>query len=213
MDKIVVWGASGHAKVVADIIRLNARYEIAGFLDSVDPQRQGESFSDGRILGGLEQLRPLRERGVEWLIFGFGNCEGRLKLSDVAKSMGFRLATAIHPSAVVAGDATLCPGAVVAAGAVINSCSLIGENTIINTCSSVDHDCSIGDGAHICPGAHLAGQVTVGRGTWVGIGATVIDHVKIGSGSLIGAGAVVVNDIPDRVIAYGNPARIKRPNP
>ena len=212
MDKIVIWGASGHAKVVADIIRLRAQHEIVGFLDSVNPRRQDESFSGGRILGGQEQLMPLRERGVEWLIFGFGNCEARLKLAEVAKSMGFLLATAVHPGAIIAADATVCPGVVVAAGAVINACSLIGENTIINTSSSVDHDCSIGESAHICPGAHLAGQVTVGRGTWVGIGATVIDHVIIGSGSLIGAGAVVVNDIPDHVVAYGNPARIKRQN-
>jgi UDP-N-acetylbacillosamine N-acetyltransferase len=210
MDKIVIWGASGHARVVADIIRLNREYEIVGFLDNVNPQQHLTAFCGAQILGGDDQLVQLREQGVNYLIFGFGNCEARLKLAELVKSKGFQLASAIHPSAIIASDVIIKPGTVVAAGAVINTGSLIGENVIINTSSSVDHECSIGDGAHICPGAHLAGQVRVGRGTWVGIGTTIIDHVSIGSGSLIGAGAVVVKDLPDNVVAYGNPAKVRR---
>ncbi len=209
-DKIVIWGASGHAMVVADIIRLRSEYQIVGFLDNIDPQRRLTEFCGSRILGGEEQLDQIREQGINRLILGFGNCDARLKLAELVKTKGFQLVTAIHPGSIIASDVTIKPGAVVAAGAVINSGSLIGENVIINTSSSVDHECIIGDGAHICPGVHLGGKVSVGRTAWVGIGTCVIDHISIGSASLIGAGSVVVKDIPANVVAYGNPAKVKR---
>lgn len=209
MEKIVIWGASGHAMVVADIIRQAGWYEITGFIDSLNPDRHGSEFCGARVLGGEEQLGKLLDLGIDHIIFGFGNCEARLRLSEQVKPKGFHIASAIHPRAIIAPDVTIGAGTVVMGGAVINSGTLIGENVIVNTSASVDHECNIGDGAHICPGVHLAGKVTVGRGAWVGIGATVVDHVSLGRGSLIGAGAVVVTDIPDDVIAYGNPAKVK----
>lgn len=210
MDKIVIWGASGHAMVVADIIRLQGHYQIVGFLDNFNRQRQNTAFYGSQILGGEEQLDNIRGQDVAYLIFGFGNCDARLKLTGLIKSKGFQLSSAIHPGSIIASDVIIGQGTVVAAGAVINPKSLIGENVIINTSSSVDHECVVEDGAHISPGAHLAGKVTVGRAAWIGIGASVIDRISIGRGSIIGAGSVVVNDIPENVVAYGNPAKVKK---
>jgi acetyltransferase EpsM len=209
MEKIVIWGASGHAMVVADIIRLGGKYEVIGFIDNINPHRRGTEFCGAQILGGEEQLQRLQESGIHRIILGFGNCGARLRLSESVKSKGFQIISAVHPQAIIASDVTIGSGTVVMGGAVINSGSLIGENVIINTASSVDHECDIRDGAHISPGVHLAGKVTIGRGTWVGIGACVVDHVSIGNGSLIGAGAVVIKNIPDNVIAYGNPAKVQ----
>ncbi len=208
--KLVIWGTSGHASVVTDIIRLRGDYEIVGFIDDVNPERAGSKFGGADVLGGREKLEYLRREGVEHLIFGFGDCETRLKLARLVREKGFWLATAIHPSAVVAADVVIGPGTVVAAGAVINPGATIGENVIVNTCASVDHDCRVEDGAHVCPGVRLAGNVVVGRAAWVGIGATVVDGARIGSGAIIGAGAIVVDDIPDGVVARGIPARVKR---
>lgn len=211
--KLVVWGASGHAKVVADIIRLRGEYEIVGFLDDVNPLSHGGEFFGARILGGVEQLENLREQGVSYMIVGFGQCDARLKTAEIIKRNGFLLATAIHPAAVVARDVVIPCGSVVAAGAVINPGCIIGENVIINTGARVDHDCRIADGAHICPGVVLAGNVTVGKGTWVGLGANVIEKITIGAFSFIGVGSVVTGDIPDGVAAFGSPARVTRDHP
>lgn len=210
--KLIVWGASGHARVVADIVRTTGRYEIVGFLDDLYSQRREATFASAPILGGREQLSRLRSDGVEHAIIAVGNCEQRLRLAQIAEADGFSLAVAIHPGAIVAADVSIGPGTVVAAGAVINPGTRIAKNAIVNTLAGVDHECQIDEGAHIGPGVHLGGNVHIGRATQVAIGATVINQIRIGAGSLIGAGAVVVRDIPDAVVAHGVPARIVRPN-
>lgn len=207
---LVIWGASGHARVVADMIRLAGRYNLVGFLDDVHPERQGEEFCGAPILGGREQLGPLRERGVRHVILGFGDCAARLRLAALVSAQGFDLGTAVHPAAVLAADVPVGAGTVIMAGAVVNPGARIGANAIVNTSASVDHDCVVEDGAHLSPGVHLGGQVRVGRGTWLGIGAVVRDHVSIGAGTIVGAGALVLRDVPDGVVAYGVPARIVR---
>lgn len=210
MNEVVIWGASGHAMVVADVVRLQGLYTIAGFLDNVSPQRKGETFCGSSILGGEEQLETLLSLGINQILLGFGNCQMRLQKTPYLLSKGFSLPVAVHPKAVVASDVSLGPGTVVAAGAVVNPGVKVGCSVIINTSASVDHECVIGDAAHISPGAHLAGRVVVGEATQIGIGAVVIQDTTIGSRSIVGAGAVVVQDIPDQVIAYGVPAKVKR---
>lgn len=208
--ELVVWGASGHAKVVADIVRLQGIFEVTGYLDSMVPKRKGELFFGGAILGGEEQLLLLRQQGIEYLIIGFGNCQARIESANKAVAQGYRLALACHPKSVIAENVLIGEGTVVAAGAVINPDCLIGTNVIVNTSSSIDHECVIEDGVHICPGVHLSGRVRIGQAAWIGTGASVIDGISIGAGSVIGAGAVVINDIPAGVVAYGNPARIRK---
>lgn len=208
--KLALWGAAGHAKVVADIVLLDGRFEIVGFLDDVDPAARGREFCGARILGGREQLESLRAAGVTHVIFAFGDGAARLKLAPIVRERGFELATAIHPRATVASDVRVGAGTVIAAGAVINPATTLGENVIVNTLAGVDHDCVIGDGAHIAPGARLAGDVRVGEAAWIGIGAVVREKLSIGARTVIGAGAVVLEDVPADVVAYGVPARAAR---
>src|SRR6267143_6274076 len=190
---LVIWGASGHALVIADIVRLLGQYRIVGFLDDINVDRRNTEFCGAPILGGREQLPGLAALGVTHLILGFGDCGARLRLSSLVRQHGLLLATAIHPRATVAVDVSVGAGTVIAAGAVVNPGAVIGENVIINTSACIDHECLVEDGAHVCPGAHLAGGVTVGRGAWVGIGAVVVDHVRIGAGAFVGAGALVTH--------------------
>jgi len=207
LRKTVIWGASGHARVVADALRLAGGHDLVGFLDDVNPERAGTRFCGLPVLGGKERLEDLLREGVTHVIFGFGDCAARLRLADFVRSLGFSLAVAIHPRSVIAEDVPVGDGTLVAAGAVVNPGARIGGNVILNTSCSVDHDSVVEDGAHVCPGARLGGNVSVGRGAWVGIGSVVIDGVRIGAGAFLGAGSVVVGDIPEGILAYGVPAR------
>lgn len=212
MDQVVVWGASGHALVVADILRQSGRFSVVGFIDSVSPDRCGEPFGGGVVLGGREEMPALLRGGVNYLALGVGDCRARMALAAEAVAGGFRLATAIHPAATIAPDTPVGEGSVICAGAVINPGARLGKAVIVNTCASVDHECLIADGVHLSPGVHLAGRVSVGECTSVGIGSVARDGVSIGKGCIIGAGAVMVSDIPDNVLAYGVPAKAVREN-
>lgn len=205
-EKIVVWGASGHAQVVADLILTSSEFEIVGFLDDVNTERKGEIFSGGTVLGGREKLAELKRQGVDYLVVAIGDCKVRQKLSLIAKEYGYVLPTLIHPKATIAEGVSLGAGTVVMAGAVVNSGVVVGENTILNTSCTIEHGCRIGESVHISPGVVLGGEVNVGSASWVGIGATVRDHIRIGKNTLIGGGAVVVSDIGQGIVAYGVPA-------
>lgn len=209
MERLAIWGASGHALVVADIVRLDGRYEIVSFIED-ESLSTNKTFGGSVIVGGREQLDTLRLAGVSKLIVAIGNCATRMSLAEIATQKGFDLVTAVHPGAIVAAGTSVGAGTVIAAGAVVNPGAIIGNNVIVNTLASVDHECVIGSGAHIGPGCHLGGRVKVGRGAWLGIGATVRDRVVIGDRTFVGAGAVVVKDLPDDVVAFGVPAKIQR---
>lgn len=207
--KLVILGASGHAKVVAEIAR-QLRFEVVGFIDEINLNRRGESFCGSTVWGGLEELPGLFASGVRQAIVGFGDNSLRITSGAALESLGFELVSAIHPTAVISSDVIIGKGTVVAAGAIINPSTVVGRLVIINTAATVDHDCSVEDGVSIGPGAHLAGYVRVGRGAMIGIGATIIDHKCIGSNSIVGAGAVVVKDVAERVVVAGVPAKILR---
>jgi sugar O-acyltransferase (sialic acid O-acetyltransferase NeuD family) len=212
LDQVVVWGASGHALVVADILRLTGRFDVVGYLDSINQDRCGEPFGGAVVLGGQEQLAELKDGGAEYVALGVGDCKARLEIADRIIDAGLKLATAIHPSAIIADDARVGEGSVVCAGAVVNPRANLGRAVIVNTSASVDHDCTIADGVHLSPGVHLAGRVSVGEGTAIGIGSVARDGISIGKGCIIGAGAVMVRDLPDNVLAYGVPAKVIREN-
>jgi UDP-N-acetylbacillosamine N-acetyltransferase len=209
-SSLVLYGAGGHARVVADIVRLGGQYVVAGFLDDVNRDRHGLLFEHAPILGGLSDLDALGAQGVRYMFMAIGDCGHRLRLAEMVSRAGFEFPTLVHPRAVVAASATLREGTVVVAGGIVNPGAQVGAHVIVNTAASVDHDCVVADGAHIACGARLAGGVHVGRGAWIGIGATIREHVRIGAGSIVGAGAVVLDDIPDGVVAYGCPARVIR---
>ncbi len=209
MTRLVIWGASGHASVVADIVRLSGDYEIAGFLEDGHPSLHVK-FCGSMILGGTEQLDDLRATGLSRLILAIGDCRARMRLADIATNKGFTLATAIHPRATIAAGVCVGAGTVIAAGAVLNPGTRVGSNVIINTSATVDHNCEIADGAHVGPGCHVGGWARIGSETWLGIGAIVRDRIVIGRRTVVGAGAVVVRDLSDDVVAYGVPAKVVR---
>lgn len=197
MKKIVIIGASGHGRVVADIARLNG-YDRIAFLDDDETL---VSCGEYPVLGRTDS-----EIDAD-VIVAIGNAQLRKKFCEQQKD---RLVTLIHPAAVVASDVQLGAGTVVMAGAVINPGTQTGRGCIINTSSSVDHDNRIGDYVHVSVGAHLAGTVHVGAMTWIGAGAVVSNNLTICESCTIGAGAVVVKDISEEGVYVGIPARLMK---
>lgn len=196
MMKLAIIGASGHGKVVADIARKNGYSEIV-FLDDNENIHECGGYP---VIGKSPEVRTIDAD----VIIGIGNADIRKRIQESVPEE--KLATLIHPDAVVAGDVVIGAGTVVMAGAVINPGARIGKGCIINTCSSVDHDCKVGDYVHISVGSHLCGTVTVGAGTWIGAGATVINNVSICPDCIIGAGSVVIKDINEEGTYVGIPA-------
>ncbi len=198
MRDVIIIGAGGHARVIADIVRCRGD-RVLGFLDDFAQEGIGEI----PVLGAVKSYANYP--GACFIV-GIGNAAVRRK---VAESMeGVAWYTAIHPAAVVSDmNVSIGPGTAVMAGAVINPGAAIGEHCILNTAAVVEHDNRIGDFAHISVGAKLAGTVTVGEDTWVGIGAVVSNNVSICGGCFIGAGAVVVKSITEPGTYVGVPAR------
>lgn len=210
MSKLVIWGASGHARVVADAVRKLAQYSVVGFLDDT-PSRKGEHFAGAEILGGRNALVSLRAAGVTFVHIAVGDCRARVALAEVAETHGLKLCSVVHPSASVALDAEVGAGTFLAAGALLGAQARLGRCVIVNSRASVDHDCFVDDGAHVGPGVTLGGFAQIGKAAWLGIGATVRDRVAVGDGAIVGAGALVLRDIPAHVVAYGAPATVRRP--
>ena len=198
MKSLVIVGASGHGKVVADIA-CNLGYTDIVFLDDNSEVKKCGEF---KVVGRCSEA--CKYSSADFVI-AIGNAKIRQKLQCEFTELGLHIASLIHPAATVALDVKIGMGTVVMAGAVINPHVEIGRGCIINTCASVDHDCIIGDFAHISVGAHLAGTVTVGTGSWVGAGATVSNNIKIASDCVIGAGGVVVKNIIEKGTYVGVP--------
>jgi sugar O-acyltransferase (sialic acid O-acetyltransferase NeuD family) len=204
--KIIIYGASGHGKVVADIVSAMSDVELIGFVDDheADKKRMVGSIP---VLGGEGVLSGVLREGVEGAIVAIGRNDVRLQKANTLKAMGFRLHTAVHPSVVIAGDVKIGEGTVLMPGVVINASARIGAYVIVNTSATVDHDCILGDGCHLSPGVHLAGNVSVGMGSHIGIGACIIQNMEVGAWSTVGAGAVVIRNVPAGQTVVGNPAR------
>ena len=191
-DGVYLYGASGHAKVVKDIIEATGR-QLFGVVD------------DDLSLQNFETL-PVTHTATDKgpFIISIGNNGIRKRIAESLKS---EYAMAIHPCAVVAGSARIDVGSVVMAGVIINPDVTIRKHCIINTGASVDHECVLEDYVHLSPHATLCGNVKVGEGSWIGAGAVVIQGIRIGTWSRVGAGAVVTRDVPDYTEVVGVPAR------
>ena len=200
-NKVVLYGASGHAKVIIDIL-LSNHVTIDSIID--------DNPKSPTILGkSVTKTSAFDLNSLQNTIIAIGNNQIRKKLSKELQTTFF---TAVHPSAVVSAFSQIGEGSVLMANSVINPEVVIGKHCIINTGAILEHDCHIGDFAHISPAVSLAGNVTIGEGAHVGIGATIIQGIVVGKWATVGAGSVIIRDVPDYAVVVGNPGKVIKYN-
>jgi sugar O-acyltransferase (sialic acid O-acetyltransferase NeuD family) len=211
MERIVVVGASGLARVVVDIVEKAGRHTIAGVIDA--KLAAGTEFFGYPVLGKDEDLPALMvEHDVRAAVVAIGdNWTRRLVMQRLARSAPvLDFPAVLHPSVQVARGVSIGRGAIAPAGVVLSAGTRIGESVFLAINSSVGHDNEIGDFAMLGPAAATAGDVRIGACSVLGMGACVIQGVSIGAHTVIGAGATVVSDIGDHVVAFGTPAAVVR---
>lgn len=193
---MILYGASGHAKVIMDICKRN-NVKINTIIDD-----------NTKILSLLGQnvipFNAFKSKDDQFII-SIGN--NRVRKGVVSK-LKATYGIAIHPNSVIDESVKINDGSVIMAGSIINSSTKIGKHCIINTSSSIDHDCVLGDFVHISPNATICGGIEIGEGSHIGAGAIIIPGIKIGKWSTIGAGAVVIKNVPDGATVVGNPGKI-----
>jgi sugar O-acyltransferase (sialic acid O-acetyltransferase NeuD family) len=206
MTTLIVLGAGGHGRVVADAATTTGSWKTVCFVDDRAERLNVPGFE---IVGTSADLERLA-KSYKALVVGIGDASTRLQLMERGTKSGFELPVILHRSAAVSTLASIGAGSVVFAQAAVNPGATLGRGCIVNTGATVDHDCYLDDGVHACPGVHLAGDVRVGARTWIGIGASVKQGVRIGNDVVVGAGAAVVADVESGLTVVGVPARARR---
>lgn len=211
MEKVVIFGASGHAKVTIDILEKSGEYEIIGLLDS--NKDIGPDMLGYKIWGGTEVVPELLERnpGLKFFVaIGDNWRRSRIaqQLMDIDPKIDF--INAIHPNAIIGKDVTLGKGIMIMAGTIINADSFIGDFTIVNTKSSVGHESVLSKYSSLAPNCTLGGQVTIGKYSAISISTTILNGRTVGEHTVIGAGTLLTKDADDFSIYYGVPAKLIR---
>lgn len=212
MKRVVIIGAGGHGREVADILQHQARQgealHLLGFVDD-------RADLHGKIVNGVPVLgdwswfeRP--EAGTVAVICAIGTPAVCRRVAERADAAGLTFASAISPLATISPSAALGAGVMIFPHTFVSAGVRLENHTIVNVGASISHDCHIGRYTNINPGARLAGNVTVGEGCYIGMGSSIIQGRTIGPWTIIGAGAAVVRDLPAHVTAVGVPARVRK---
>ena len=200
MNKLAIYGAGGHGKVVADVALLNNWKEIFFFdenFNSIDYQYPYQ------VIGDLKKLLACISN-YDGVFVAIGNIEVRMKILSQLKQSN--LISLIHPSSEISEKSKIGDSSLVMPGVIVNANTTIGRGCILNSGSIIEHDCYIGDGVHLAPGSICCANVNIEDNSWIGAGTTIIQGVKVGKNSFIGAGSVVIKNVESGQKIVGNPA-------
>lgn len=194
---MILYGASGHGKVIKEIVEANGG-KVECFVDD------NPSLNE---LSGLPVLHKVPENKPMIVSIGANHIR-----KMIVERQRCEFPAAIHPSAIVSPSAKIGEGSVVMAGAIINAEAVIGKHCIVNTGATIGHEVVLEDYVHVAPGVSISGATRVGEGTWIGVGSCLIQCLNIGKWCFVGAGSVLVKDLPDNVVAFGNPCKVVKEN-
>ena len=215
MEDIVLWGATGQAIVLEEFLGALGYRLVAIFDNNKSVRSPFESVPLYYCLDGFQQwmseIKPTKN--VNYVVaIGGSRGRDRVNIHRMLEQSGLTPISIVHPTSFVARNASVGLGCQILANASICARANLGLATIINTSASIDHECVIGKGVHIAPGAKLAGCVEVGDFAFIGTGSVILPRIKIGNNTIIGAGSVVTKNLPDNIVAWGNPAQIVKEN-
>jgi len=210
-DKLIIWGATGQAIVLEELIS-SSQIAIECFFEN--NQTIKAPFSQIPIHYGVDGFKNWLSNTPNFCDYYFAVAIGgehgiiRRSIGDMLEKEGLKPYHAIHKTSFISYNATIGKGCHVLAQTSICAKAIIGDYCIINTSASIDHECVIGHGTHIGPGAKLAGCISIGENVFIGTNATILPRIEIGDNTIVGAGAVVINNLPSNCVAVGNPAKI-----
>lgn len=210
MKSVVIVGAGGFGREVLEIFKdqnkIAKTWDILGFIDD-NEELHGKKINGYLVLGGLDWLR--KHSGNNFgCVCTIGACETRKQVVDRLQEIGANFCNAIHPSVIMSEFVELGKDVIICAGSILTVNIRIGDHVHIDTNCTVMHDAVIGSYCRLNPGVKINGNNCLGEGAYIGAGATFIQDVSVGGWSTIGAGAVVIEDIPERVVAVGVPAKV-----
>ncbi len=207
MDKVVIFGASGHGKVTIDILERTGNHEIIGLLDA--NKEQGTQVLGYPVLGTMEQVPGLFQSipDLKFFVAIGDNCARHWvvqQLKEINPNISF--VNAIHPNTIIGKGVKLGTGIMIMAGSIINTDSNIGDFAIVNTRSSVGHESHLMEFSSVAPNTTLAGNVVIGAFSAISMSTTILNRRIIGEHTVVGAGSLVTRDVKDHAIYYGTPA-------
>lgn len=214
MKPLLIIGSSGHAKAVLEIVEALGHYRVIGLLDSFEAE--GSEKDGYPICGRPEDAAILaRTHGCRTFFVAIGDNWQRWRVaSDVRRMVpGVEFPALVHPTSIVSRTARIGSGSAVMPAAYLGVNTFLGEGCIVNVASSVNHDCRLDDYSSLSAGVHLGGASSIGFRSSMGLGSTLREKATVGSDTVVGLGAAVLEDVPDGVVVFGVPAKVRRQRP
>lgn len=203
MKVLGIYGCGGAGRESKEIAELIGDWEELVFIDDAF---SNDFFKGIRRLNHDEFVSEYSNADAE-IVISLGEPELKVKIYEKLDREGYHFANLIHPSATISPSSKLGQGLILKPHALISSDAVVGNNVSIEENGIVGHDSVVEDHCQISANVVIAGGCHIGRATYIGLSVPIKQGSNIGANTIIGMGSVVLRDIPDNVIAMGNPAR------